>query len=221
MKNVLNKGWEINLLQVARLQEDKRGHVSASLGVDGRNFCHLFKKRSPQPRRLPLRSLRAHEPRVQVISGRGLTLTASHGRYRMCIYVQRDKEPRRLTATAGARWRGKLDLLVAGAQSDTLSLSLHAGEAECRSAPPLRCEMTTQWGETLSEKLFFFLRLGTRQAHAPPQSVHCTENKRVPASLNSSHRQQPCNCQFHAWLIVITRRETKKEVGGERNAFQD
>lgn len=32
VKNAQNKGREINLQQVARLREDKRGHVSASLG---------------------------------------------------------------------------------------------------------------------------------------------------------------------------------------------
>lgn len=102
VKNAQNKGREINLQQVARLREDKRGHVSASLGVDGRNFCHLFTKRSPRPRRLPYVACMHTSSRVQVISDQGRTLTASHGLYRMCIYVQRDKEPRRLTATAGA-----------------------------------------------------------------------------------------------------------------------
>lgn len=105
----------------------------------------------------------------------------------------------------------------------------HSGGSikHCHSALALRCEITAEWEESLSERLFFFLfplhpyesfgcQLHTPRCactQAPFQSVHC-ENRRVPASLNSSHRQHSCDCQFHAWLVVITLRETKNGEGG-------
>lgn len=93
----------------------------------------------------------------------------------------------------------------------------------CHSALPLRCEITAEREESLSKRVLFFFfmsRFGC-QLHtlrcactqAPFQSVHC-ENRQVPASLNSSHRQHSCDCQFHAWLVVITLQETKNGEGG-------
>ncbi len=155
---------------------------------------------------------------VPVISDQGQKASASLGCYQMCISWHSNKEPPRITTST--RWRGVSDLLVVGAQSNTFSLPR---ETECHSA----CLSGVKWQHNEKKVwvrgIFMTLSAGRlctlrrARAHTPLQSVHC-ENRRVPASLNSSHRQQSRDCQFHAWLIVITRRETKK---GERNAFQD
>lgn len=154
---------------------------------------------------------------VSVISEEEQKTPASH---QMFFSWHSNKEPHRITNST--RWGGKSDLLVLGAQSNTFSPSQGNWLSLCL---PLRCEITTQWEESLSEK-HFYDSFGGAALHPALavlahtllfQSVHC-EKKRVPASLNSSHRQQSHDCQFHAWLIVITLRETKK---GERNAFRD
>lgn len=75
---------------------------------------------------------------------------------------------------------------------------------------PVRSQITTQSAGVWVRSVSFGGHRVLPCAHTSLQSEHC-ENKPVPTSLNSSHQQQSHNCQFHAWLIVITPRETKKQ----------
>lgn len=97
-----------------------------------------------------VRSQHALNSRVPVISDQGQKASASLGSYQMCISWHSNKEPHRITTSA--RWRGVSDLLVVGAQSNTFSPSQGNRVSLCL---PLRCEITTQWEESLSEEHFY------------------------------------------------------------------
>ena len=77
-------------------------------------------------------------------------INANHGCYQTCVSWHGDEESRQINT--GARWRGKSDLLVEGAQSNPFSCS-RRNRVSLRLL--LRCEITTQREESLSEERFY------------------------------------------------------------------